>query len=386
MPNRWNMERAVKERPPTLHPLAGASLGNYLSKVGRNGPYDSRSRIPRVVATAANLLRFPLSRMQALLHDKEIFSREIQVGPIFVVGHWRSGTTHLHNILSADPQFGWISFIQTVMPWDMLLEKRLPFLRSLISRELPEKRGTDNVALSIDSPQEEEWALANLNELSFFNCYYFPQNYEYHFRRGVLLENVTRQEKSALEHAYVRLVKTLHYVHEEEKPLLFKNPSATARMPMLKKLFPNAKFVHIVRNPYSVFASSLARYPRLMSAFSWQEFADIAFEDHTKLAYESLMRRYLKDRELIPPEDLVETSYEALTENPLREVTRIYEKFEIPFQENSLPSMQDYLETLSSYQKNTHQLTQEQVDHIRNHWQFALEEWGYEMPGIEVVP
>jgi hypothetical protein len=48
--------------------------------------------------------------------------------------------------------------------------------------------------------------------------------------------------------------------------------------------------------------------------------------------------------------------------------------------------MQDYLETLSSYQKNTHQLTQEQVDHIRNHWQFALEEWGYEMPGIEVVP
>jgi len=384
MSKRWTMERAHEERPPPLHPLAGSSLTNFFSKYFKNRPYESRSRLPRTVATCANLLRFPFSTLKSLRYDKKVFAKDIESGPIFVVGHWRSGTTHLHNIMSADPQFGWVSFLQTVMPWDMVPGGSLPIARKLIHRELPEKRGTDNVALSVDSPQEEEWAIANLNELSFFNCYYFPRDYEYHFSRGVLLENTTEEERSNLENAYERLLKSLNYVHGG-KQLLLKNPSATARLPMLKRLFPNAKFVHIVRNPYAVYASSLARYPRLMSAFSWQKFTDIDFEPHTFLAYESLMKKYLEDRGGIPAEDLIETSYEALVEDPLGEVSKIYEKFNIPLSEDSLSSIQSYLGTLTSYRKNVHQLTQGQVDHIQKHWQFAFDEWPYEMPEIEVI-
>lgn len=384
MSKRWTMESAAEERASPLHPLAGSSLSNFFSKYFKNGPYESRSRIPRLVATGANLLRFPFYTYQSLRYDRDIFARDIESGPIFIVGHWRSGTTHLHNIMSADPRFGWVSFMQTVMPWDMLLQGNLPITRNLINRELPEKRGTDDVALSADSPQEEEWAIANLNELSFFNCYYFPRKYEYHFRRGVLLENTTGKERANLEGAYERLIKSLNYVHDG-KPLLLKNPSATARLPMLKRLFPNAKFVHIVRNPYAVYASSLARYPRLMSAFSWQKFTDVDFESHTFLAYESLMKRYLEDRGKIPAEDLIETSYEALVEDPLGEVSKIYDKFNIPLNEDSLSSVQRYLDTLTTYRKNVHKLTQGQVDHIQEHWQFAFDEWPYEMPEIEVI-
>jgi hypothetical protein len=271
------------------------------------------------------------------------------------------------------------------MPWDMVLEDKMPFARNVIDKELPEKRGTDNVALSVDSPQEEEWAIGNLNELSFFNCYYFPRNYEYHFRRGVLQENTSAAEREAQAKAYERLVKTLHYVHKG-KQLLFKNPSATARLPMLKKLFPNARFVNIVRNPYAVYASSLARYPRLMSAFSWQKFTDVDFESHSFLAYETLMKKYLEDRKQIPAEDLIETSYEKLVEDPLREINRIYKAFDIPSNEESRTKIETYLETLKSYQKNVHKLTQSQVDHIQKNWQFAFDEWPYEMPEIEVIP
>ncbi|MEM8953668.1 MAG: sulfotransferase [Verrucomicrobiota bacterium] len=379
------MERAFTERPSPLHPLAGANFQNFFNKYFSNRPYEARSLIPRSVAIGVNLARFPFYKYQSLKYDRKVLSANIEQGPIFIVGHWRSGTTHLHNIMSEDPQFGWVSFIQTVMPWDMILEEKMPLARRMIDKELPEKRGTDNVALSIDSPQEEEWAIGNLNELSFFNCYYFPRNYEYHFRRGVLLENTSAKERKGQEKAYERLVKTLHYVHKG-KPLLFKNPSATARLPMLKKLFPNARFVNIVRNPYAVYASSLARYPRLMSAFSWQKFTDINFEDHTFLAYETLMKKYLADRDQIPSEDLIETSYEKLVENPLQEINRIYSAFDLPLSETSQEKIQAYLDTLKAYKKNVHQLTQRQVDRIQSKWGFVFDQWPYEMPEIEVIP
>ncbi len=384
MSNRWDINRALEEKPPLLHPLAGANCTTFFSKFFGNRPYENRSRLPRLVAAAAVLARFPFYKFEQLKYDATVRAQELPVGPIFVVGHWRSGTTHLHNILSQDPRFGWISFIQTVMPWDIILEKHSPVARKLIERVLPEKRGTDNVALSVDSPQEEEWAIGNLNPLSFFNCYYFPRNYRHHFRRGVLLEDTTESEREGLAAAYDRLVKTLNYFYEG-KVLLFKNPSATARMPMLKRLFPNARFVHIVRNPYDVFISSLARYPRLMSAFSWQKFDDIDFESIAFESYEALMRRYLEDRDKIPAGDLIETSYEKLVEDPLREVHHIYDAFDIARDETSQERIEAYLHTHRDYQKNVHRLTRGQIDHIEEHWQFAFDAWHYVKPEIEIV-
>lgn len=384
MSKRWTIARALEEKPPLLHPLSGANFTTFWSKVAGNGPFDARSRVPRLLAAAAVMARFPFYRFQEAQWGGVIADQKIEHGPIFIVGHWRSGTTHLHNIMSQDPRFGWISFIQTVLPWDILLEKEFPIARKLIDEVLPEKRGTDNVALSVDSPQEEEWAIGNLNPLSFFNCYYFPRSYRTHFQRGVLLENTTPGERAGLEDAYGRLVKTLQ-LYYDGKPLLFKNPSATARLPMLKRLFPNARFVHIVRNPYAVFASSLARYPRLMNAFSWQDFRDIDFESISFESYEALMQRYLRDRESIPPEDLIETSYEKLVENPRREVERIYDAFDISKDESSFEHIEAYLATLRGYEKNVHRLTRHQLDYIGKNWGFAFDAWPYEVPEIEIV-
>ncbi|WP_427846519.1 sulfotransferase [Aromatoleum aromaticum] len=43
--------------------------------------------------------------------------RDVRIKPpIFVLGHWRSGTTHLHNLLSLDPQFAYPNFYQVTNP------------------------------------------------------------------------------------------------------------------------------------------------------------------------------------------------------------------------------------------------------------------------------
>jgi hypothetical protein len=307
MSTGWSIERALEERPLPLHPLAGAGFSLFWHRYVENGPYTRRSALQRILSATAGIVRIPFYCYQERQWGERIREAEIERGPIFIVGHWRSGTTHLHNIMSQDPLFGWLTFVQTVLPSEILVEKDFPIGRNIIDRFLPKKRGTDNVALSVSSPQEEEWAIGNLNPLSFFNCYYFPQNYRAHFNRGVLLENTTQAEREGLASAYEYLVKSLHLYHGG-KPLLFKNPSATARLPFLKKIFPNARFVHIVRNPYAVFASSLARFPRLMSTFAWERFDNIDFDEIVLESYEALMKKYLTDRETLPPEDLIETT------------------------------------------------------------------------------
>ncbi len=58
--------------------------------------------------------------------------------PLFIVGHWRSGTTHLFNILGESPRFQTISPVTTGLPWDFLVLGRL--LKSLLEKTIPGAR------------------------------------------------------------------------------------------------------------------------------------------------------------------------------------------------------------------------------------------------------
>ncbi len=384
MSTHWTIEGALEQKPPALHPLAGARPSVFLEILSGNGPYTARTRLQRLATTAAFLARQPFSRYQALHWGNRLEQQQIESGPLFIVGHWRSGTTFLHNIMCQDPLFGSLSFLHAVTPSEILIERSLPIIRRILERLLPAIRGTDNVALGADAPQEEEWALANLNGLSYFNAYYFPQHYRTHFERGVLLENTTAAEREALADAYVFLARSLQ-LHHGDKTLLFKNPSATARIPLLKKTFPKARFIHIVRNPYEVFLSSVARFPRILSALAWERFDNLDFEAIVLDSYEALMKRYLEDRKRIPPGDLIETSYEKLTSTPAAEIERIYEAFGLPIEIASFERIDEYIASLRGYERNTHRLTRRQAGLVRDRWAFALNEWPYNPPELETT-
>src|SRR5262249_6786987 len=45
--------------------------------------------------------------------------------PLFVLGHWRSGTTHLHNLLALDERFAFPNFFQVFHPHTFLGCERL---------------------------------------------------------------------------------------------------------------------------------------------------------------------------------------------------------------------------------------------------------------------
>jgi hypothetical protein len=102
--------------------------------------------------------------------------------PVFILGHWRSGTTFLHNMLCSDPQSAYVSTYQSVFP-DNLASQAI--FKTFMKMNLPEKRPSDNVKLGIDLPQEDEFALSNMIADSFYHFFYFPEKYRDYYTRSV---------------------------------------------------------------------------------------------------------------------------------------------------------------------------------------------------------
>lgn len=380
---RWTIERALQEPPPHFHPLAGCDLENFQAHLESHGDLSERTDPQRKKSRLAVLARQPFTKMEKLIFSKKVENYELPHPPIFLIGNWRSGTTHLHNLMSSAPQFSTIDFGQTAMPHNLLNPTRF-IGRAAMSTAVPKDRGMDRVKMGMKEPQEEEMALGNLNQICYYNVFYYPQEMKQHFDRSIFMEGVTKEEQDKFEEVYVRLLRKLS-IAGKDKPLLLKNPASTARIEQLDRIFPGVRFILIVRNPYEVFASMLNHYPRLFNAFAWQDFADIDLEEIVFYKYRRLMQGYLDQREVLG-DRLIETSYEKIVADPVAEIATFYDQFNLAGKDTALKEIQRYARARKGYKRNQYQLTHAQVDRIKDEWGFALKEWNYSMPeSIEVV-
>ena len=111
---------------------------------------------------------------------RRIARTQLQGDPIFVIGHWRSGTTLLHDC------WCWTSDTPIRIPRLLCSNHFLvsaPVFRPLIGGLLPKQRPMDNMAAGWDNPQEDEFALCNMGVRSPYMTIAFPnhppQNQEY---------------------------------------------------------------------------------------------------------------------------------------------------------------------------------------------------------------
>lgn len=178
-----------------FHPLCGSNLSTLLRLLFTNGGIDRKHLTQASIALGVTLARWPLSTIERVLMEWLYESQTSISSPIFIVGYWRSGTTHLHNILSQSENFGYISPLMAGLPWDILGIVRM--FQPLIESILPSDRYVDNVAVKPDSPQEDSIALANMIPLSYYHGLYFPKHFKYHFNRGVFLKDAAFKKLSS---------------------------------------------------------------------------------------------------------------------------------------------------------------------------------------------
>lgn len=299
----------------------------------------------------------------------------IQEDPIFILGFWRSGTTHLHYLLAHDDHVATPTSRQTLVPeFDFLKRRRA--IEILLDIILPEKRAMDGMKINQQSPQEEEIAMLVTNNYSPMIWLALPKSQKI-WGRYFNFEQEDPSIRERWKANYIRFLKMVTSFHK--KQLLLKSPTNTARIKLLLEMFPNAKFVHISRNPYEVFLSTrhffntLGKYMQLQTV-SKEELDQIILD-----LYAQVNTHYLQEKEAIPEGQLCEVSYENLCKNPMEEIETIYQTLKIDRFDQVKPKLQAYLKTVKDYQPNAHQkLSETQRDRIYQHWERFFKLWNYD--------
>ncbi|MBL25928.1 MAG: sulfotransferase family protein [Rhodospirillaceae bacterium] len=364
--------------PRLFHPLSGSNLATLVDVLSSNGPLPFRHWPQAAIAVAATLARWPFYTAEKLRFARMRARTEAMPAPVFIVGHWRSGTTHLYNVLSRDPQWGYVPPLATGMPWDLL--GIVTALRPLLEQALPAHRFIDNVPVTPESPQEDEIALANMLPLSFYHGIYFPSRLQAHFNRGVFFDGCSAAEVEAWKRTFVYFLEKVA-LQQGGKRLLIKNPVYTGRIAMLRAIWPDAKFVHIHRNPYQVFESSKNFYEKLFQELALQDYGAAPVEQLILDAYPRLMDRMIGDSAALPADAFIEIRYETFEADPLGETARIYDTLGIEGYDEARPAFESYLDSVRSYRKNSYRYSEAAARSVESRWKPFLDRWGYKSPG-----
>ena len=358
-----------------------APLGVWLRLIADNGGVPPRywGKLARVLAISA--LTTPLRLAERLCYGPSRMARvAIDEAPLYIQGFGRSGTSHLLNLFAQDPGVGAVSTFQAIAAPMFLVGRGR--LERLFARAVPATRPMDEMAVSLDLPQEEEVALANTTHLSWAHHLSFPNRARAYLEKYATMR-LTDAELERWERAYLDVLRKATLASGGRR-LVLKSPTNLGRTGELLRLFPDAKFIHIVRNPYVVYASMMHLYRTMLPICQLtdaevDEVAEVILD-----SYVAMMRRYLTDRESIPRGNLAEVRFENLETAPMAELERLYAELALPGWEGARGLIADYLGTLSGYRKNTHRVDQATIDAVDRKWGFAVEAWGYRPPDTDV--
>ena len=174
------------------------------------------------------------------------------------------------------------------------------------------------------------------------------------------------------------MLQEIAFYNGTDKRLLLKNPHNTARIKILKDMFPNAKFIFIHRNPLEVYQSTEHLYKKTIRSQFLQDFSDEEISECIIKCYELLMKQYLELKNNIPKGQLTEISFNELSVNPLSTLERIYLELNIDGFENTKPKFESYIQDQKNYRKNKFiELPDALKNKLKNRWGFAFKAWNY---------
>lgn len=315
----------------------------------------------------------PFRRREMREYHHVVARTAIHPQPVFVMGLWRSGTTYLHHLLGLDPRLGYPTSLQCLMPGTII--KYGPGMKKWLSKFLPKTRPFDNVNVELDTPQEEELAVANLSPYSPYHAWIFPQRARMIYQKYMWMQGLTPEEYQGWRADYLWVLRQTSYLNGG-KPLVLKSPTNLTRVRVLLELFPQARFIEIVRNPMRTWLSFRHLQKMLRRMHSLQDSSPERLLEDELYVFTQSMRQWYEDRALIPAGQFISVRYEDLVANPLGELQRIYEMLGLSTQE-VLPRWKAYLTKNADYKTNRFQTNEQDVRIAREHFGFLYEAGRY---------
>lgn len=325
--------------------------------------------IVSVVSVGHTLLRW----LQQLVYGRRVARTEIAQAPIFIIGHWRTGTTLLHEFLILDERHNYPTTYECLDPNHFLLTEKL-FTR-LFRWLTPSRRPMDNMAAGFDRPQEDEFALCMLGAPSPYARIAFPNQLPARAEH-LDLDELSPAALASWKRAFRRFLQQLTL--KNPKRLVLKSPPHSARIKTLLELFPDARFVHIVRDPRVVFPSTVNLWKSFFRIHGLQRPTYAGLEEYVFNTFLHLHEKLEEGKKLVMPARFHELRYEDLVRDPAGEMRKLYEQLGLgDFDIHLRPRLEIYLETIKGYATNRYPLTPEQRAEIERRWGHVLRLYGY---------
>lgn len=334
---------------------------------------DWRYSYIAVIVTIVSFIHMVLRCLQEAWYGQALARTTIREAPIFILGHWRTGTTLLHELLILDSRHGYPTMYQCHEPNHFLLTEE--FAKSRLGFFLPSRRPMDNMAFGWDRPQECEFALCMMGVPTPYQSIAFP-NRPPAYPEYLDLKRLTPRARAAWKKGFFRFLQRITF--KDPRRLVLKSPPHTCRIETLLEMFPEARFVHIVRDPYAVFPSTVHLWKSLQTRHGLQRptFADL--DEQVLATFAHMHETFQKDRKLIEPSRLYEVRYEDLVRDPIGQMRDLYDHLGLGGFEEVRPQLEAYLAANKDYSTNRYQLSAEKRAAISARWGKFIEQYGYE--------
>jgi hypothetical protein len=353
----------------------GMRFGDWLKLLTRNRFKIHPLRLSMVIAiTLWSPFNSILRMVQQCLCGHRIARTRLEP-PIFIVGHWRSGTTFLHELLVRDPRFTYPSTLDCFLPHHSLVSGW--FFTIFGNFMLPKQRPQDNVPTGWFHPQEDEFALLNLGLPSPYLRMAFPNGPAVHMEY-LDSDQIPVADRAkwldGLEH-FIRVISC----RDPGKPVVLKSPPHLGRIEALAERFPGARFIHIIRHPYSVFPSTQRLWRSLDQVQGLQEPAHEGLDEYVYSCLETMYTAFERQRVGLPDGAVCDVLYEDLVSDPIGQVLRIYDQLELGALEPAHRDLEKYVESQRDFKGNRYELDEENRLLLNERWGRFFEPYGYEL-------
>jgi len=331
------------------------------------------SQFPRhCTISALSLLNSWHGLWESALLGGRVERQTIDHPPIFILGHWRSGTTLLHNLMTLDSQFTYPNLYQVMYPDHFLLTERI--VTRMTGWVLPKTRPMDNIPAGWNLPQEDEMALLLQTLLSPY-LMLGHQGIPARTERFFDLTRLSPAELRLWKDTFLTFVKKLTY--RSNKPIVLKSPSHTFRIPLLLDMFPEARFVYIYRDPYDVYNSGIHLRKTLFRENSLGKPNFNGLEEDVVNVYLDCIETYERTKHLVPGGRLHEVRFEDLEADPLGQMREVYSQLSLPGWEQVEPAIRNELPSLTRYRKNSFSLDAATQRRVYEQLRPCFERYGY---------
>ncbi len=329
-----------------------------------------------VVITVVSLGHSLLKLVERAVFGRRIARTAIREAPLFIIGHWRTGTTWLHELLALDSRHTYPTTYECLDPNHFLLTE--DFFRRWAGFLMPSRRPMDNMASGWDRPQEDEFALCMMGQPSPYLTIAFP-NRPPQDGKYLDLDGLSPRAVESWKRTFLGFLQRVTF--RRPKRLVLKSPTHSCRIKTLLEMFPDARFVHIVRDPRVVIPSTVHLWKTLYTAHGLQRPKFVGLEETVFRTFDHLYEKVEEGKRGIDPSRFHEIRYEDLVADPLGEMRRLYEGLDLGGFEAVRPALEAYFAEQADYATNRYELSAEKRREIEARCRAVIAKYGYEAEG-----